>query len=362
MSLFENTQLILESEKVENGSISWKSPSNIALIKYWGKYGNQLPRNPSLSFTLEEAHTIMNLEWSAKERPDNELSLKLFFNNLRHEPFEEKLKAKLSGLANIFPFINQLDLVIDTANSFPHSAGIASSASSMSALALCLCSMEDHFFGTLEEDKLFEQKASFVSRLLSGSACRSIYGTAAIWGEIAEIPESADLYAIPAEDRIHPVFKDFQNSILIVSADEKAVSSSEGHRLMENNPYANSRYAQAKQRLIALLQALETGDVEKMGHIAEEEALSLHALMMTSTPSYLLLEPATLLLIQKIRRFRQESGIPAYFTLDAGPNIHLLYPSSYVNEVNDFIISELSAHCADGMFIADQVGEGPVQL
>jgi diphosphomevalonate decarboxylase len=359
--LYQNNQLILDSSNIEPGSIAWKSPSNIALIKYWGKYGEQLPRNPSVSFTLEQAFTEMAIEWELKEASDRNVEVELYFDLFRHEAFEERIRKTLTQLGELFPFLFQLKLTIHSSNSFPHSSGIASSASSMSALALCLCSMEDEFFGTLEDDALFEQKASYVARLASGSAARSIYGKAAIWGGMPGVEGSSDLYAIPFGKKLHPVFHTFQNAILIVSSGEKKVSSTAGHHLMQDNPYAEPRYAQANQRMNQMLQALESGDVERMGTIAEQEALTLHALMMTSNPSYMLMEPSSIELIKRIRAFRADTGIPAYFTLDAGPNIHLLYPEENRDTVQEFVITELSTLCQDGLFIDDRVGEGPEQ-
>jgi len=161
----------------------------------------------------------------------------------------------------------------------------------MSALALCLCSMEDEIFQTLQDDIEFDKKASYVARLGSGSACRSIYGGLAMWGQMGEVENSSDLYAVSYSDETHEVFKSFHDDILLVSTGEKSVSSTAGHALMEDNIYAAPRFQQAGQRMHTLLEALRTGDVETFGNIAENEALTLHAMMMASNPSYMLIEP-----------------------------------------------------------------------
>jgi diphosphomevalonate decarboxylase len=359
--MYENPKLIIDSSLDNEGRITWTSPSNIALVKYWGKYGQQMPRNPSVSFTLDEAHTYLSLEWQTKAKMDDKISLQLYFGQVHHPVFEQKIQHKLLALLPYFPFLKQLELTIDTVNSFPHSAGIASSASSMSALALSLCSLEHELFGTLEDDTAFDQKASFLARLLSGSACRSIYGYAAVWGERTEVPGSSDLFACPLHEQLHPIFQTYQNAILLVSRAEKAVSSTAGHQLMEDNPFAEPRYAQARMRMEGMLSCLKSGDVEDFGRLLEAEALALHALMMLSSPPYVLMVPESLILMEKIKAFRNDTRIPAYFTLDAGPNIHLLYPEEHHEAVSSFIISELSPHCQDGMYIADRVGEGPEQ-
>jgi diphosphomevalonate decarboxylase len=96
--------------------------------------------------------------------------------------------------------------------------------------------------------------------------------------------------------------------------------------------------------------------------IVEEEALSLHALMMTSRPSYILLKPESLLLIEKIREFREKTQIPACFTIDAGPNIHLLYPSKDALAVKVWIEKDLLSAMPELKWIHDEVGMGPVKL
>lgn len=361
--MYENPRLLLDSSNPpEPGQIVWRSPSNLAIIKYWGKHGVQLPRNPSLSLTLSASCTDTALAYEFKEEPDHLIDLEFLFHGEENESFKTKTRAFLESLTPQFPFLRQLKLSIHTGNSFPHSAGIASSASGMSALALCLCSLEDALFGTLQDAGAFDRKASYLARLGSGSACRSIFPHAAVWGATASVPGSSDEYAVPAGDLLHPEFQDFHDDILIVSTREKSVSSRAGHALMEGNPYAEPRYTQAKNRLARLVDALGSGDVETFGKIAEDEALTLHALMMCSNPSFMLLEPNTVALIQKIRAYRTETKHPVYFSLDAGPNIHLLYPGEIVAEVRGWIEEELKEHCVDGWFIQDWVGEGPEEL
>jgi diphosphomevalonate decarboxylase len=173
---------------------------------------------------------------------------------------------------------------------------------------------------------------------------------------------SSNEFAIPVDDQIHDTFKDFHDDILIVSRDEKAVSSRAGHALMDGNPYAEPRYAQARARLGTLLDAMRAGDLETFGKIAEDEALTLHALMMCSNPSYTLLRPDSLAIIEKVRQYRADTGNQVYFTLDAGPNVHLLYPGEIVHDVRAFIEEQLTEHCEDGYVQQDWVGEGPEEV
>lgn len=360
--MYKNQTLQLSDLTFEPTTIGWRSPSNLAIVKYWGKYGVQLPRNPSISFTLQNAYTDTKVTYAPKTNPSDQIEVDFFFENKPQPAFKAKIVKFLSSITDIFPFLLQIKLTIYSHNSFPHSAGIASSASSMSALALCLCSIERALFGTLKEEAAFLKKVSFISRLASGSASRSMYPIAAMWGELEGVENASNLYAIPVASEIHPVFHDYRDTILIASRGEKSVSSTAGHGLMEGNIYAESRYEQARNRCKALIDILKNGDLHAFGELAEDEALTLHALMMCSKPSYTLMRPNSLAMIEKVRAYRQETKQPLYFSLDAGPNLHLLYPASIEVDVLQFIKSDLVPLCENGEFIEDRVGQGATVL
>ena len=337
------------------GKVGWQSPSNIALVKYWGKRGKQLPQNPSISFTLSECRSETFISF---EKADG-FSFKFFFEGKENPAFGAKIEKFLLDHQAFFPFVNQLNLKVESRNTFPHSSGIASSASSMSAFVLCLLDVEKQIIGKSEIDL---RKASYFARLASGSASRSVFPKMALWGETEAYKSSSDEYAVSLENDIHPVFKTYRDSILIVSGETKSVSSRAGHALMEGNPYAPARYAQANENTKNLLTALKSGDLDTFISITESEALQLHALMMCSNPSFILMKPNTLHIIEEVRNFRKEIQIPLCFTLDAGPNVHLLYPESEADKVEKFIKNDLSAYCTDNHWIADRVGDGPKTL
>lgn len=347
---------------MSNNKVTWKSPSNIAIVKYWGKYGNQLPKNTSVSFTLDNAHSITTMTWSPASK-ENPAGISFYFEGSKNPAFENRIQKFIAGIQEVyFPFLKDYFLVFESSNSFPHSSGIASSASGMSAIALCLCSMEQTLTGNLSEEQEFYHKASVIARLGSGSASRSVFPVMALWGEHPDISGSSNEFAIPFGDYIHPVFKTYHDDILIISHKEKSVSSTAGHHLMEGNPFAAARYQQANDRIGQIAQILKNGDTEAFGMLAEAEALTLHALMMCSEPSYMLMEPASLMVIKKIQQFRTDTKLPVYFTLDAGPNIHILYPENDVIPVHEWISKELAPHCAGGKIIRDKVGQGPTKL
>lgn len=340
---------------------SWRSPSNIALIKYWGKYGLQLPLNPSLSFTLSACHTDMNIHVT----PDaTKPELLVLYDGSAKPSFEPKIKSLFTRIQDVLPWIVNASVVIDSINTFPHSAGIASSASAMSALALCLTDVDDQINGrTHEKDIAWWRSVSEFARLGSGSACRSVYPRASIWGNASVIPNSSDSYAIPWGDHLSPVYRDYQDTILIVSSKEKSMSSTSGHEMMTGLAYAEVRYAVAKNNLSRLVESLgtETG-LDQFISVCESEALQLHALMMSGSKPFILMEANTVSIIKEVWRFRKESGVPVCFTLDAGPNVHLLYPSAYQATVLGWIKNNLTPFCAEGLYIPDHVGTGPEKL
>ena len=339
------------------GRVRWRSPSNIALVKYWGKRGKQLPQNPSISFTLSECCTETFVQY---EKADG-FGFKFFFEGQENPAFGAKIEKFLMDNQAFFPFINQLHLKVESRNTFPHSSGIASSASSMSAFVMGLIEIENLLVGPSTGSGTLT-KASYFSRLASGSAARSVFPAMALWGKTEAYEGSSDEYAVSLANDIHPVFKTYRDSILIVSGETKAVSSRAGHGLMEGNPYATARYAQANENTKNLLSALKSGDLDNFINITESEALQLHALMMCSNPSFILMKPNTLRIIEEVRNFRNETHIPLCFTLDAGPNVHLLYPESEAEKVEHFIKDHLATYCVDNKWIADHVGDGPKKL
>ena len=199
-------------------------------------------------------------------------------------------------------------------------------------------------------------KMSLLARLGSGSACRSIQGPIMHWGEIHDEPSTNENATLVKS--IHKDFSQINNSILIVDNTTKDVGSSAGHALMNAHPYRENRIDQANENIKSILNSLRNGDWENFGEVLENEALSLHALMMSSYPSFTLLKPNSLKIIEKIRDYRKIQKLPLYFTIDAGPNIHLIYPDSIKAKAQDFIHNELGRFCHESTIIHDHYGQG----
>ena len=146
------------------GKVCWKAPSNIALVKYWGKKMNQIPANPSISFTLDACATTTTLSFEKLSESLTDFSFDFFFEGMPKEDFKPKIETFLKRIEKYVPFLGSYHFSIETSNSFPHSSGIASSASGMAALALCLMTIEKEINPAIE-DGYFYEKASFLARL-----------------------------------------------------------------------------------------------------------------------------------------------------------------------------------------------------
>lgn len=373
----------------QSGLVAWESPANIALVKYWGKYPGQLPMNPSISFVLQESVVRLRLGYS--HAAGETAGLQAFtLNGQPNKAFKDRIAAFLESLHAVFPFLGVLHISISSESTFPHSAGIASSAAAFSALALCLCEMDrlaeagaghsdpvdsshdPHKNGhlpaeawreSLLADPGFIRKASHIARLGSGSACRSLQDGFVVWGVTSLLDQSHDEYAFRVDDkRVAPVFYTLRDAVLIVDDATKRVSSSAGHALMHAHAYRQARKEQVETNLGLLLKALKEGDEDVFFRVLENEALSLHSLMMSSTPGYILMKPNTIRLLDLIRDFREQHEVKLGFTMDAGPNIHLLYFEKDKQVVHEWINTQLLPLCKNQTWIDDAMGRGPLPL
>jgi len=323
--------------QINNQTVSESCPSNIALIKYWGKYDNQIPANPSISYTLSHCKTNTTIEFLANEP----FSVQTFLAGNEEVKFAEKIEKYFKNIEQYLPWILQGKYIIRTENTFPHSSGIASSASGFGAIAKCLMKLDEVFSGKETEEESL-RKASFLARLGSGSACRSLYNGLVVWGE-SQVKGSSDLFAVQyPNDEIHDIFKNFNDWVLLIHEGQKSVSSTVGHGLMKTNPYAERRFQEARENFGPMKEILANGDMHSFIKLVEHEALTLHAMMMMSDPAFILMKTGTLEVINKIWDFRRITGLPLFFTLDAGANVHLLFPNDLEqSKIEDFINQEL---------------------
>ena len=336
--------------KISDKKVTESCPSNIALIKYWGKYENQIPANPSISYTLNLCKTNTEMEFLA----DETFSVQTYLAGKEELKFAEKIEKYFRNIEQYLPWILKGKYIIKTENTFPHSSGIAGSASGFGAIAKCLMALDQTFSGKSDDDSSLK-KASFLARLGSGSACRSLYDGLVVWGETKEVSESSDLFAVRYPNQeIHKVFRNFNDWVLLIHEGEKSVSSTVGHGLMNTNPYAERRFQEAHENFANLKTILKEGDMKGFIQLVEHEALTLHAMMMMSEPAFILMKTGTLAVVTKIWDFRKETDLPLFFTLDAGANVHLLFPSGKAEDkIQEFIIKELVQHTQNNGVVKD---------
>jgi len=228
---------------------------------------------------------------------------------------------------------------IRSANNFPSSAGIASSASAFAALALAGV----HAYGL----DLSQQELSRLARRGSGSACRSIPAGFVEW-----LPGRTDLdsYAVPIAQ---PQHWDLWDCIAVVQSAPKLTGSSEGHALAATSPLQSARVLDAPRRLSICREAIQKKDFAMLAEILEQDSNLMHAVMLTSQPPLMYWEPSSILLMKEIVRLRQ-SGIAVAYTLDAGPNVHAICTAECIESVQKF----LSNFSAVQQLLISSVGYG----
>lgn len=289
-----------------------QAPSNIALIKYMGKKEGEknIPINPSLSFTLNrlltsvtlESHTLPKDVWEPLTIP----------GGLPQELTAVEQNRFLDHLLRMKDhFHYHGHFVVRSANNFPDSSGLASSASSFAALtkcaALALSELTNKALPSLEEQ-------SALSREGSGSSCRSFFSPWALWETT-----HAKAIELPYMDLFHQA--------IIISHEKKAVSSKDAHLLIRTSPLYAARAQQATENLRVLRQAFEARDWPSAYRICWKEFQSMHDLFLTCATPFEYMTPKTKAVLEALQDFWESEKDGPIVTMDAGPNIHLLYRS-----------------------------------
>lgn len=285
-----------------------KAPANIALIKYWGKKNGKLrlPMNSSLSMNLTGVFTITKVKFDDKLKHDT-----VYIDGKRAK---EEDKHRVITHVNRIRRLAKIDapVEVESTNNFPSGTGMASSASGFAALTMAAASAAN--LG------LSKRQLSILARLGSGSACRSIPDGFVEW-KMAE--NSDDSYAVSIFPPNHWEIRDV---IAVVEENTKNVSSTEGHVLSESSPFFKVRIKGMKQKITDMRKALGDKNFVEFGKILEAEAVNMHTVMMTSAPALYYWTPETLRVMLAVQDWRDE-GIRCYFTIDAGPNVHMICPA-----------------------------------
>lgn len=288
---------------------------NIAFIKYWGNRDPALriPAKGSISMNLEELHTITRVSFDPALDGDQ-----LAINDKAVKgPGLERVITLLDHIRRIAG-LNAYALVKST-NNFPSGAGIASSASAFAALSLAASAAAG-----LE---LSERELSRLARLGSGSACRSVPSGFVEW-QAGDDDTSSYASSIAPPDHW-----DLVDCIAVVSSARKETGSTEGHSLASTSPLQDARVAGAPERLARCREAILRRDFAALAEIVELDSNLMHAVMITSSPALLYWQPASLAVMKNVQEWRRE-GFPACYTVDAGPNVHVIAPGTVQTELS----------------------------
>ncbi|MBC8504952.1 MAG: diphosphomevalonate decarboxylase [Anaerolineales bacterium] len=287
---------------------------NIAFIKYWGNHNQELriPSNGSISMNLGALFTRTSVTFDESLQTDQ--------LTLQGESNTGPALQRVSGFLDIVRKTSSLDSFarVESQNNFPMGTGIASSASAFAALSLAA--------SVAAGLDLEEKDLSRLARRGSGSACRSVPGGFVEW---AKGSTDVDSYAISFAS---PEHWDLADCVAIVSQAHKATGSNEGHRIANTSPLQAMRIEQIPSHLKRCRDAILQRDFEVFAEITEHDCNMMHAVMMTSNPSLIYWLPPTLAIMQAVREWRK-SGIPVCYTIDAGPNVHVICEAAYQENI-----------------------------
>lgn len=296
-----------------------KAPANIAFIKYWGKRNAKLrlPMNSSISMNLSEIFTITSVGFDVKLKED----LVRIDGKVVSDKEKERVVKQIERIRRLAKV--KLKAKVESHNNFPKGTGLASSASGFAALTLAASKAAGL--------NLTEKQLSILARIGSGSACRSIPDGFVEWKK-GNTNESSYAYSLYPSD-----YWDICDVIAIVGRKSKKVGSTEGHALVESSPFFKTRLSGMKKKVDEIKTMMKEKDFSKFGEILEEEAINMHLVMMTSKPALYYWTPETLKIMLKVIEWR-DKGLESYFTIDAGPNVHIICQKKDVAKISQRLV------------------------
>ncbi len=324
------------------------APSNIAFLKYWGKEDAKLqwPSNNSLSMTLNECQTFTT---ACVRNSFKNFSFKKEGENEQEDSFSLKVIKHLEFLKKKYQFSSFLE--VSTYNNFPTASGVASSASGFAALTFAAIAAwtESSSFEELEGKGFSRETLAQLARLGSGSAGRSLFGGYVVW-EKGTSPEEQRVKSFLPKSHW-----DLADTIVILSQEEKGLSSREAHKRVPTSPLFSLRVSGLREREMLFSQALEKKDMKSLGELLETEALEIHFILMTATEPFSYLKENTLEFLSWLRNLRRETHLEVYFTIDAGANVHVICELS----TREKFLFYFRRDFPKTPFLLDAVGDGP---
>lgn len=298
------------------------APSNIAFIKYWGKKDEELrlPENGSISMNLSNLLTTTTVEFDPSYKDDEVL----INDDINYLIAQKRIITHLNRIRSLSK--TKLKAKIVSKNNFPNGTGLSSSASGFASLTLAASSAAGL--------QLSEKKLSILARIGSGSACRSIPDGFTEWlsGDTSEASYATSLYS--------PDYWDIADVVAVISKNKKEISSTEGQKLAVSSPFYSLRLSKIKNKIKLLKQYLAKKNFTKFGELVEAEALEMHAIMMTSTPSLLYIMPESLKIMHLVKKWRSD-GLEVYFTLNTGQDMHLICEEKNTKKLHQ-LLSQIS--------------------
>lgn len=289
------------------------APSNIAFTKYWGRKDEilRLPENGSVSMTLSNLLTTTTVEFSADYKKDE-----VIINGTGVEEESERVINHLDRIRKIAGIEHKAKVV--SKNNFPSGTGLSSSASGFAALTLAATKAAGL--------NLSEKELSILARFGAGSACRSIPSGFVEWldGNTSETSYAVSIFP--------PSYWKIADVVAIVSEGKKEVPTSTGHKAAKSSPFMDTRLSHMKKKNELTKKIIKNRDFKKLGELSEAEALELHAIMLTQIPPLIYWTPGTLKIMKLVSHWRAE-GLPVYFTINTGQNIHLICEEKNVKKV-----------------------------
>lgn len=280
-----------------------KAPANVGLIKYWGRKDEdlRLPENGSISVNLSGLQTTTTVEYR-KDLPKDEITI----NGTLQQDEESRVIKHLDRIRKLGKITKKAKVV--TVNSFPTSTGLSSSSSGFAALTLA---------GTKAAGlELSEKELSILARFGSGSACRSIPDGFVEWlpGDTSDTSYAISIFP--------PDYWDIVDLVAVVSTSPKDISSSQGQKNVFSSPFYKTRLLNINKKLELMRNIIKEKNFPAFGELIEAEAFELHAIMLTTIPSLIYWTPGTLKIMKMVKKWRVD-GLPVYFTINTGQDIHL---------------------------------------
>lgn len=284
------------------------APSNLAFIKYWGKIDDKLnlPANNSVSMNLSGLLTTTTVDFDSQYKSDS-----IIIDGGENEKEGRRVILHLDRIRKIAK--TTLKAKVVSQNNFPSSTGLSSSASGFAALTLaasCAAGL-----------KFTEKELSTLAKLASGSACRSIPSGFVEWKKGKTSDDSFAYSLYPSN------WWDIIDIVLVLSDSKKDIPTTDGQNLAFSSPFFSTRLEKIENKIKKLKKSLAEKNFRAFGILVENEALELHAIMLTSTPSLIYLHPETLIFMKEVVKWRKE-GLEAYFSLNTGQTLHILCQSN----------------------------------